>query len=264
MDQRDLLKLAADPKYIKGIYNYCDRWCERCPFTSRCLNCELVESQFGDLEQMDALNEAFWQRFSNILHETLELVRETARERGIDLEAVEADEGVRDEEVEYERKAAVHLIVHASQRYADRVSDWFESNQGLFVEKASELDPMRIATPDSNPASEAIRINDAAEVIQWYQHLIGVKLRRAIESARSEEEEGGDGNLKDSDGSAKVALIGIDRSIVAWKMLHSSFSTQEQMISNFVGSLEHVRSCVESQFPRARVFQRPGFDEAPP
>ena len=50
MDKHDLLKLAADPKYIPGIYNYCDRWCERCPFTSQCLNCELVERQFGDLK----------------------------------------------------------------------------------------------------------------------------------------------------------------------------------------------------------------------
>jgi hypothetical protein len=103
-----------------------------------------------------------------------------------------------------------------------------------------------------------------AEVIQWYQHQIGVKLRRAIESARSEEEEGADGYPKDSDGSAKVALIGIDRSTVAWKRLHSSFSEQEQMISNFIESLEHARRSVESQFPQARVFQRPGFDEAPP
>jgi hypothetical protein len=37
MDKNDFLKLAADPKYIPGICNYCDRWCERCPFTSRCL-----------------------------------------------------------------------------------------------------------------------------------------------------------------------------------------------------------------------------------
>jgi hypothetical protein len=264
MDKRGLLKLAADPKYISGIYNYCDRWCERCSFTSRCLNCELVERQFGDLEQMDVLNEAFWQRFSDMLHDTLELVRETARVRGIDLDAIEADEGVRAEEDEYKREAAVHLIVHASQLYADRVSDWFESNQGWFVEKASELDCIRIATPDSNPASEAIRINDAVEVIQWYQHQIGVKLRRAIESARSEEDEGGDGYPKDSDGSAKTALIGIDRSIVAWKMLHSSFSIQKQMISNFIESLEHVKRSVEAQFPQARVFQRPGFDKAPP
>jgi len=59
VDRHDLQKLAADPKYVKGIYNYCDRWCERCPFTSRCLNCELVERKFGDLEEKDGLNAAF-------------------------------------------------------------------------------------------------------------------------------------------------------------------------------------------------------------
>jgi hypothetical protein len=37
MDRHGLLKLASDPKFIPGIYNYCDRWCERCRFTSRCL-----------------------------------------------------------------------------------------------------------------------------------------------------------------------------------------------------------------------------------
>jgi hypothetical protein len=30
---------SEDPKHIPGIYNYCDRRCERCPFTSRRLNC---------------------------------------------------------------------------------------------------------------------------------------------------------------------------------------------------------------------------------
>lgn len=28
---------AGDPRFIPGIYNYCDRWCERCPLSNRCL-----------------------------------------------------------------------------------------------------------------------------------------------------------------------------------------------------------------------------------
>src|SRR4029450_3375593 len=27
---------SPHPKFIAGIYNYCDRWCERCRFQSRC------------------------------------------------------------------------------------------------------------------------------------------------------------------------------------------------------------------------------------
>jgi hypothetical protein len=40
-----------------------------------------------------------------------------------------------------------------------------------------------------------------------------------MESARSEEEDGGDDFPRDSDGSAKVALIGIDRSL-AYNTIH--------------------------------------------
>ena len=62
-----LKKLAKDPRYIPGIYNYCDRWCERCQFTSRCLNCTLEEEQFGNLQENDELNEVFWQKLSEML-----------------------------------------------------------------------------------------------------------------------------------------------------------------------------------------------------
>ena len=28
--------LEAEERFIPGIFNYCDRWCERCPQTARC------------------------------------------------------------------------------------------------------------------------------------------------------------------------------------------------------------------------------------
>ncbi len=27
-----------EKKYISGVYNYCDRWCERCPLSDRCFS----------------------------------------------------------------------------------------------------------------------------------------------------------------------------------------------------------------------------------
>ena len=92
MDKDDLKKLAKDPKYISGIYNYCDRWCERCSFTSRCLNCAIVEEQFGDLEKVDQLNEAFWEKFSEMLQSTLEMIKEMAKEQGIDLDSMDMED----------------------------------------------------------------------------------------------------------------------------------------------------------------------------
>ena len=79
-----------DSKHIPGIYNYCDRWCERCPFTSRCLNFEMSEEKFGDLENTDITNEVFWQRLGETFQETLGMLKEMALEKGIDLDKIDS------------------------------------------------------------------------------------------------------------------------------------------------------------------------------
>ena len=37
MDFKKFSRLVNSPRNISGIYNYCDRWCERCPVTLRLL-----------------------------------------------------------------------------------------------------------------------------------------------------------------------------------------------------------------------------------
>jgi len=83
-----LKKLASDERFIPGIYNYCDRWCERCPQTSRCLNFSISEEEFSDPETRDIRNQAFWKKLSEILEETFELLKEGAEKWGIELEPV--------------------------------------------------------------------------------------------------------------------------------------------------------------------------------
>ena len=260
MDKDDLKKLAKNAKYIPGIYNYCDRWCERCPFTSRCLNCTLIKEQFGDLENIDKLNEAFWEKFSEMLHGTLAMIREMAKEQGIDLDAMEMEEENNNENNKEENSLA-YLISHSSKNYAKSLDQWFESNEYLFLEKEKELNQIRIISAQSNPIQEVQDINDATEIIRYYQWQIHVKLKRAIDSASSEKSWDFDEFPKDSDGSAKVALIGIDRSIPAWKVLLTVFPGQKKQILDFVTRLEHIKNRVETQFPNARDFIRPGFDD---
>ncbi len=260
MDKDDLKKLAKDPKYIPGIYNYCDRWCERCPFTSRCLNCTLVKEQFGDLEKVDQLNEAFWKKFSEMLQNTLTMIKEMAKEQGIDLDSMDMEDEYNNEDTKRESFLA-HLISHTSKNYAKSIDEWFNSNEYLFFEKEKEMNRIRLLSSHNNPIKEAMGINDATEIIRWYQWQIHVKLRRAIQSASTEESLDFDEFPKDSDGSAKVALIGMDRSMSAWKILLIAFPEQEKQIINFVAMLEHIKNRVETQFPHARDFIRPGFDE---
>jgi hypothetical protein len=112
-------------------------------------------------------------------------------------------------------------------------------------------------------------VSDAIEVIRWYQFQIAVKIMRALTrdddvDAAAEEDDVTEGlQQKDSDGSIKVALIGMDRSIGAWGRLKEEFPEQVGDILPLLVHLERLRRKTEHTFPNARNFIRPGFDEAP-
>src|SRR5215467_3593368 len=93
MRRRTLTELANNPDLISGVYNYCDRWCERCPLTSRCL-VYATEQEDNDLfENHDLRNEAFWKKLGTILKETRELIADWARNAGVNLNALTATNG---------------------------------------------------------------------------------------------------------------------------------------------------------------------------
>src|SRR5438093_1005672 len=87
MTKDDLKNFADNPDFIEGIYNYCDRWCERCPYTARCMNYAMSPEARGEEPNNDIRNAEFWNELAETMHATLELMREMAEEQGIDLDA---------------------------------------------------------------------------------------------------------------------------------------------------------------------------------
>jgi hypothetical protein len=65
---------------------------------------------------------------------------------------------------------------------------------------------------------------------------------------------------EDANGSAKVALISIDRSIAAWSQMSRHFPERDDEILNIVLHLDRLRRKAETTFPDARSFVRPGLD----
>src|SRR5881628_160634 len=93
MRRRTLTELARNPDLISGIYNYCDRWCERCPLSSRCLlYATEQEDDDNSPESRDIQNEAFWKKLGSIFQETREMIMEWAQEEGVDLNEIKEDE----------------------------------------------------------------------------------------------------------------------------------------------------------------------------
>jgi hypothetical protein len=250
MNRDRLKKLASDERFIAGIYNYCDRWCERCPQTLRCLNFSISEEEFSDPEARDIRNEAFWKKLSGILGEALALLRESAEKWEIELEtlgSIEDEENIKAKDV----AAETHLLCRAAKRYSERVEDWFRERETLFFEIAAA-------------AKEGVSLEEAIEVIRWYQYFICAKVMRAVRGNIEEKEERCDEFASDSDGSAKIALIAIDRSIAAWAVIQHYMTGCGQEVIGIIAFLDGLRQAVEETFPNARSFIRPGFDETDP
>src|ERR1700730_17566910 len=71
MRSKDLTELARNSDFISGIYNYCDRWCERCPFTARCLVFATEKAdEDDDPESRDIRNAKFWQKLASTFEQT--------------------------------------------------------------------------------------------------------------------------------------------------------------------------------------------------
>jgi hypothetical protein len=245
-DWDQLEKLAGDKRFIPGIYNYCDRWCERCPQTSHCLTFFLSEKEFSDPETQDMRNEAFWRKLSGILGKTLELLTQAAKKWGIDLETLNSKDDIENMKAKDEA-AKNHLLSRAAKRYSEMVEDWFTEREMPLLETAAA-------------AREGVDLEEAFEVIRWYQYFISAKVMRAVRGKVEEEEEGCDEFEGDSNGSAKIALIAMDRSIAAWGVARYYDTHHEEKALDIIAFLDRLRQAMEKTFPRARSFIRPGFE----
>jgi hypothetical protein len=259
----DLLDMAGDPRFISGIYNYCDRWCERCAFTDRCLtfaSSREMERRFelgmGD-DEADFDGDELVDELTVALQDTVDLLHTIAEEEGVDLDSDFAEMEAtmaRDEQVR--RSAAEHPLTMAADVYVGLVNDWFGVGQR---QHTSDRDVLAELPASSDPAP----VIDALEVIRWFQFMISVKIRRALGSRAHEAEnpEFWTEVPKDSDGTAKIALIAIDRSIGAWGALLPAFSLRQSATLEMLALLSRLRIELEQEFPDAWAFVRPGFDE---
>ena len=265
MEADELGALAANPQFIPGIYNYCDRWCERCALSHRCLSYAMERTEDdGDSEARDLSNQKFWDKLHRQFQATIEMVRADAKARGIDLDEPSLRADVIAQERAERRRAAKNLpLARAAINYANAAGEWFKHAAPVFKAKALEFETLaRLET--GNPEGEAAEIAEFVDVIRWYQHFIYVKLSRAIESRANEELETDEEMKKfpkDSDGTAKIALIAMDRSIAAWSGLRAALGGIDDIL-DLLAQLAAIRRETEKLFPQARAFVRPGFDES--
>ncbi|MDZ7760206.1 MAG: hypothetical protein U5L00_08130 [Desulfovermiculus sp.] len=252
MDKDRIKEIAQNPDFIPGIYNYCDRWCERCAFTARCMNFAMEQEFFQDQQDSDIANAGFWESISNIFEVTISMLYDLAQERGIDLDAVKDEQDVGHEQAM--ERAKEHICTLLAGKYREMAKEWLDNSE-IWTRDV----PMEI--PGVISVGEAPRMQEAKEIISWYLFLIQAKIMRALHGQAEEEESELESYGRDADGSAKVALIGIDRSLAAWGVVHENMQQDREGLQDIMFCLERLRRKVETVFPHARDFVRPGFDD---
>lgn len=249
--------MTAD-RFIDGIFNYCDRWCERCELTSRCRLFAQERREFPDSARLDLTNVAFWRSLERTYHQILETLAQEAEKRGIVLDAeCIADERRRTED--RFKEAQAHPLVRRAETYGQQVAAWLTEKEPLIAQAVDRLDLAgRMDPGQCGTEVEVKRLGEAVEVVRWYQVQIQTKLFRTVDADDLASERLDPAS--DTNGSAKVALIGMDRSVAAWSVLYDLLPGEEDSILDVLLHLDRLRKLTEREFPGARSFVRPGFD----
>lgn len=141
-----------------------------------------------------------------------------------------------------ERATSETVCVKAADHYMMEGGRWLEE-WDILVEQLAE---------DSD------EISDALEVVSWYLFQLTVKLRRAVSGKIEAEYD----YMDDVYGSAKVVLIGADRSLDAWLKIQRALPAgQRDSLDNVIDILRDMIAFTEAEIPEARPFKRPGFDD---
>jgi hypothetical protein len=244
-----------DKQFISGIYNYCDRWCERCDFSDRC------EIYFEERKNYNALQnkDDFIAIVSQNLSKAKELLIKMAEERGIDVDDLEDDEAYKKHR-QKSKEARGHALSQHAMDYANQVHEWFQENDHLEIYKQRLEKNIELGI-DLDESDKALRlIDEASNIINWYLFQMHIKLSSAIRYYPHDPEfEDEIQNMHHS--SAKIAFIGLENSMKAWHTLLELLKDEEDFILHIIIHLQKLKAQTHKEFPLLRNYKRPFFED---
>lgn len=243
-------------QFIPGIYNWCDQWCERCYFTSQCRVYEKEESR-----KETNPNQGVWEAISDSFQEALTLLEKSADEMGITLELsqeesdrIMAEEKALDQKVE---KLPLHFL---ADEYLDQGKNWIESEatKNYLISLQSQVEMGAVAEKEGEQMMKML--DECLEIIQWYLFFTTVKIGRALREKIEGFWDDYPAEERGDLGTAKIAMIAIERSLGAWAKIYQLIPEDDQIL-HLLAKLEKMRRLLKEEFPDYSKFKRPGFDD---
>ncbi len=252
-----------EKSYISGIYNYCDRWCEKCKFTS---NCFLFTTE-SRITTHEIMNNGELPKPEDIFPS-----EHNAEEGNQEIFFDEEDEEDFDE-MEYDDESTNEEIENDSlQRRIEQNNSPLEELSGNYMEKAHPLlkllDDRYGFFENANKnldVDEFKNLSSAFEIFSFYHMFIHVKYKRAMHAKsdllKEEDEESKEMHDYDMNGTAKIAAISVNNSINALNELFHALPEFDHEISELLVLLGKIKNESDKEFPGCMSFKRPGLDD---
>jgi hypothetical protein len=239
--------------FIVGIFNYCDRRCESCAFTSRCrlfaTSARLEAMLDPALRELTEAPNLAGEGAPPVPRALLELI-DALDDADMDDDAWQATE-----QGDAHRPPAAHDALRArAEAHRERVWAW------LHVQP----DPRRDLAAAAAPAPPSR--DDPIAIVVWAHLFIPCKLAGLlgmVESTASWHEYAAEAAHRSdvASGAAKVVLLAVERAHAAWLRLADTGSASATHANACIADLIWMHDALECLFPHARAFVRPAFDE---
>ena len=225
---------------ISGVYNYCFRWCERCPFTDRCGNYQLLDEL--DEEHHKKEVKRVFRQVPALFTDALVSLKKSCDQADYDWGVIKLD--VDKEEVG---------VPEMSLRELGQISRQFTVALLRWVGEYRDTE---------KPASWS----DALEVLKWYGALISSKTHRAVNSLEEPwpdlpADNSAEGITSDGNGSAKIALLAMARCLGALSVMLEDPADFEEELLTFTLDILRMQQALRYFYPYVNSFERVAFDE---
>lgn len=260
---------------ISGIYNYCDRWCEKCTYTNRCLLFKqeaereikhiLRDENKNDPDILakdlkDDLQEAF-EHINKFMHEEDEQYEEFEMDDFEDDDDEDHEDGFEgeffNEEISDDERPSTFL------KNAD--NPLVSLSEMLFKDFYKYYDLLKSRFPDElEEKNSQSPLQQNLDVLGWYTPQLHVKIRMSYwnkhKLSKAKDPEIAEIDEEMLNVSSRIAFIGIENCIAALNFLYLQKPELQSETQSILNTVLQIRKIFVEEFPDAQTYKRPYFD----
>ena len=256
--------MSRKKDFIPGIFNYCDRWCERCEHTARCrLAADLAKAERRRRRKgkasADESMEAAMEDVGRSMEVVLRALHKRARKEGWDLEAADTA-AIEAHEDDLRRRCEGHPLSEEAHRWCKEGMKLVEDLQPLLRAEGEDLQKRCEFMDVQDEAKRLEALAAAMEVIAFDSTLVMAKMRRAMDGLLESADEKDfmyEIALEDANGSAAVILRCLKRDRPALVRIYEHDERLEEQALGLLARLDRMEKGLAEALPGAMTFVWP-------